>query len=137
MWRWKFESSNVVITYNNHIVTKVSSLTSNSISSYKYLPTNDTSITSYTPTYDYHPATKKYVDQQVSSGGGYMQTIGDGTSKSFVITHNLNTLNVIVQCRLVGTLEQVLVSNKIIDSNTIQLDFNSTPATNSINVYVK
>ena len=95
--------------------------------------------TNFEPTQDWQPATKKYVDDSVKSvtPNGYITTIGDGKTTSYTIKHNLNTENVIVQCRLVSTQEQVFVSNKIVDKNTISIDFNVAPANNSVTVYIK
>lgn len=52
----------VSITFTNRRVSSITSISYSSQSSYKYLPTDNTQVLSYVPTYDYHPATKKYVD---------------------------------------------------------------------------
>lgn len=54
------------ITLSNLKVTSVQKLSTYDIgASYHYLPTNSNKVTSYEPTYDYHPASKKYVDDAV------------------------------------------------------------------------
>ena len=55
------------ITYSNGKVTAVTEIKNSDSSSSYYLPTSGTNITGYTPTYDYHPATKKYVDDTIQS----------------------------------------------------------------------
>lgn len=56
------------ITYTNLKVTKVEQLDSgNSSTSLSFLPTTNEYVTNYTPTHDYHPATKKYVDDIVGN----------------------------------------------------------------------
>lgn len=53
---------------NNGVITKVLTISySSATSTARYLPTDKTTITSYEPTYDYHPATKKYVDDTVAN----------------------------------------------------------------------
>lgn len=101
-------------------------------------PDTVTSMTTFTPTQDWHPVSKKYVDDKVSgvTFKRYTTLIGNGTATSYTVTHNLNSKNVIVQCRLESTGEQVFVSNKIVDANKVQIDFNTVPASNSIRVNV-
>lgn len=50
-------------------VTKVESVQfgDRGLSGSKFLPVESTKVTNYTPTYDYHPATKKYVDEAISN----------------------------------------------------------------------
>lgn len=69
------------LTAPNGIVEEVSTLQFNPKQSSYYLPTNKETVTNYTPTYDYHPATKKYVDNLEYKDGyeGLTATIqGDG-----------------------------------------------------------
>lgn len=49
----------------NYVVSNVSDVSENTTRLGGYLPTNNTKITNWTPTYDYHPATKKYVDDSI------------------------------------------------------------------------
>lgn len=48
----------------DYAVTKVNTVTEITNDLDGYLPTHSTTLKAYTPTYDYHPATKKYVDDQ-------------------------------------------------------------------------
>lgn len=52
------------------IVKKVSEM-SNQIQKWTTLPTESEQVTGYEPTYDYHPATKKYVDESLSRNNIY------------------------------------------------------------------
>lgn len=103
--------------------------------------TNNTggNITTFIPTMDWQPATKKYVDDAVSYSQalGYTTNIGDGTNTSYTINHGLENENVIVQCRLVNTGEQVWVNNTIVDKNHVTIQFAKAPASNSVQVIVK
>lgn len=54
---------NLELSDNN--IISVSSLSFLDIYSKTFLPTNTQTVTSYEPTYDYHPATKKYVDDNI------------------------------------------------------------------------
>lgn len=62
----------------------------------------------------------------------YSETIGDGVSRNFDVTHNLNTNNVIVNVREVGTglLHYDSPDRAILDLNTIRFEFAATPAPN-------
>lgn len=63
-------------------------------------------------------------------------TIGDGTSTTLTVTHNLNTLDVLVVVRLVSTGEQVLVDNVANGMNTVQITFGTAPSTGQYRVTV-
>lgn len=55
-----------VVEMSESTVTNIEKVAfSNRTTVYRFLPTNTNKITSYTPTYDYHPATKKYVDDTI------------------------------------------------------------------------
>lgn len=128
----------VTLTLSSSTVTAVSDIGIETQTSTAYLPTNATSVTGYTPSHNYHPATKKYVDDKVASVGKvYTTTVGNGTAKDITITHNLGTEDVIVQCRLVSTKEQVFVANTIVNTNSIKLSFANAPAANSVKVIIK
>jgi hypothetical protein len=67
--------------------------------------------------------------------GKYAATFGDGSTLSYVITHNLNTNDVIVGVFFVGTPFQVVECEKQLTSvNTVTLLFGSAPASNSLHV---
>lgn len=67
-----------------------------------------TNTTQYTPTKDYHPATKKYVDEKVGSGGGtgggssYREDLiferdgGMASNTSYTLTSSLTNYNAII-----------------------------------------
>ena len=94
-------------------------------------------MTTFIPSQDWQPATKKYVDDQIAGAqNSFTAIIGDGSTKLFTITHNLGSRNVIVQFRLTSTGEQVYVSNAVTDENTINVTFNTAPATNQITAFI-
>lgn len=57
------------------IVSKVSDVSLSTSKSDYFLPANKTTVTNYTPTYDYHPATKKYVDDTVGNISNILDNI--------------------------------------------------------------
>jgi hypothetical protein len=57
----------------------------------------------------------------------YVSTIGDGVTGSFILTHNLQTKNLIVQVQDESTGYQVLPAIQYINNNQIQVDFNFIP----------
>lgn len=63
-------------------------------------------------------------------------TIGDGTATTLTVTHNLNTIDVIVSVREVSTGAQVLVDNVANAVNTVQLTFGTAPTTGQYRVTV-
>ena len=69
----------------------------------------------------------------------FSQDIGDGTATTFVITHNLNTRDVVVSVRLAGSpYAQELVENEATTLNTVTLRFGATaPATGSRRVTIQ
>lgn len=66
----------------------------------------------------------------------YAATIGDGTSTTLTVTHNLNSMDVVVSVRVVATGEQVLVDNVANGVNTLQLTFGTAPSTGQYRVTV-
>lgn len=65
------------------------------------------------------------------------QTIGDGTSTSFVVTHNLNTLDVHAKTyRTTSPFDEVLPEVQHTSVNTITLLFNPAPTVNQYRVVV-
>ena len=80
--KFSYTRMQVVISYGRSKITDVSGLKYVNRTSGCYLPTDKNTVRSYTPTYDYHPATKKYVDNVVSKsitldeGGGYTAVAG-------------------------------------------------------------
>jgi hypothetical protein len=67
----------------------------------------------------------------------YAATIGDNSSTSIAVTHNLGSTDVIVQVfEIGGSKRQVDCEVRITDSNTVTLLFASAPATNAYRVIV-
>lgn len=62
-----FPQVNVTFSANS-VVSSLVAINNGSMTSNYFLPTNSTSVTSYKPTHNYHPATKKYVDDYIYSG---------------------------------------------------------------------
>ena len=50
--------------------------------------------------------------------------------------NNLNSNNVIVQCRMTDTKEECFINNTIVDANTIKLSSTSAISTNGVTVYI-
>lgn len=63
-------------------------------------------------------------------------TIGDGSATTITVTHNLNTLDVVVSVREVSTGAQVLVDNVANGVNSVQLTFGTAPTTGQYRVTV-
>lgn len=67
----------------------------------------------------------------------YSTAIGDGTATSFTVTHNLNTVDVVVMVRLASTGEQVLIDNNAATVNTVTIGtFTTAPTANQYRVTV-
>jgi len=62
--------------------------------------------------------------------GSFVQTIGDGSSTSITITHNLNTRNVVVSVKDTSTYTEVLCDVTASTVNTVTLGFATAPTTN-------
>ena len=104
------------------------------ISEGDYLTTNNYTTGAYTPTNDYNPATKKYVDDRTISS--YITTLGDNINTSFTVIHNLNSENIIVQFRNSTTGEQLYIDNNIIDANTITVTTSTVFNINDLQVFI-
>ena len=69
----------------------------------------------------------------------FTASIGDGSSTTFSIPHNLSTLNPIIQIRLTSSPYTFLTSGfsaELSDSNTASLTFTSAPASNQYTVII-
>lgn len=68
----------------------------------------------------------------------YEQNVGDGTNVDIVVTHNLNTRDVVVTCRRATTpYDEISVNNDATTVNTVTLHFGATPpGANAIRVKV-
>lgn len=63
-------------------------------------------------------------------------TIGDGAATSIAVTHNLGSLDVIVQVREVSTNDVIECDIKMNSASQVTLSFASAPAANSLRVVV-
>lgn len=77
---------------------------------------------------------KTLLDNRV---GGYAANVGNGSSTSFALTHNLNTVDVIVQIKDNTNLDLVIADVVITDANTVTVSFASAPASNAYRVIIK
>lgn len=77
-------------------------------------------------------------DVVLGSGGVriFQTTIGDGTSSTYTVTHNLNTTNIEVSLILLSTNEKIGAKVEVLNSNQIQVSFISPMASNSVKVIV-
>jgi hypothetical protein len=67
----------------------------------------------------------------------YAQIIGDGTSNTFVLTHNFNTRDIVVQCRNQNSpYENIEVRWEATTANTATLDFSTVPSSNAVRAIV-
>lgn len=74
-----------------------------------------------------------------SGGGGvqkYSITIGDGSSTSYTVTHNLDTSDICVSAVQVSSNQNVWIQYTINNTNSITLTFASAIASNSIKIVV-
>jgi hypothetical protein len=72
-----------------------------------------------------------------SPTNSYFETIGDGAADEYVITHNLGTRDIFVQCRNSGSpYENIEVRWEATSTNTATLIFTAVPASNSVRVGV-
>jgi len=85
-------------------------------------------------------ANKDYVDNAIAAVGAttkYATTIGDTVATSFLITHNLNTLDVIVTVRVAtGSMFVVYPDIEILTVNTLTISFTLAPDTDEYRVVV-
>lgn len=70
-------------------------------------------------------------------GRQHVATIGDGTSTSIAVTHNLNTRDVIVQLYDVSTFDTVYANVTRNTTNQVTIVFGSAPALNDIRVMIQ
>lgn len=69
--------------------------------------------------------------------GGYAANIGNGSSLSFAVTHNLNTLDVIVQIVENSTGDTVYTDVARTSVNVVTVTFNTAPTTNQYRIVIK
>lgn len=78
------------------------------------------------------------LEQRLASRvGGYAQDIGDGTTASYTVTHNLNTKDIVVKVYEKAT--DMAVETQVVPAtvNTVVISFNVAPALNTYRVVVK
>lgn len=69
--------------------------------------------------------------------GGYAANVGNGSSTSFVVTHNLNTVDVLVQVVEVSTGDTVYTDVARTSVNAVTVTFNTAPTTNQYRIVIK
>lgn len=67
----------------------------------------------------------------------YAANVGDGSATTITVTHNLNTLDVVVAVREVSTGAEVLVDNVANGVNTVQLTFGTAPSSGQYRAIVQ
>lgn len=75
-----------------------------------------------------------------SSGGGgvnkYATTIGDGSTTTFAINHNLGTQDIIASGIAVASKQNIWLEYTIVDDNNISVVFDAAPAASSIKIII-
>lgn len=66
----------------------------------------------------------------------FVTTIGDGTAKTFTVTHNLNSRDILVQIADATTHEVVMADIAINADNSIAINFETAPAANGYRVII-
>lgn len=72
-------------------------------------------------------------------GGGssqFAQTIGDGASTAYTVTHSLGTEDVIVEIHDISSGEMEIVDVDIVDDNSVTVTFGSAPSSDSKRVVI-
>ena len=82
-----------------------------------------------------NPAIEQLIDSKLQ-GRTYTGLIGDGISTDYIVSHNLNTQNIIVQFRQVSDNKQVILDNSIIDNNRISITTQTILSNDSIKVLI-
>lgn len=85
-----FKAPQFILHLNNYAVTSVGRLLIQSYYMESFLPTDSTGVTSYTPTYDYHPATKKYADEAMQNNANVLKIGTNQTVYSNYFTYATN-----------------------------------------------
>ena len=69
--------------------------------------------------------------------GGFAASIGNGVANSFVVTHNLNTLDVTTNLIEVSTGNQVITDISHTSVNSVTVNFSNVPTTNQYRIIIK
>jgi hypothetical protein len=66
----------------------------------------------------------------------FSANIGDGSTTALVVTHNLNTRDVVVSVHDASTFDEIIVETQKTTVNTVTLTFATAPASNAYRVTV-
>lgn len=66
----------------------------------------------------------------------YSETIGNGALTTFTITHNLGTLDVLIQVKEISTGAIIICDDKATGINTVSLTFNTAPTSSQYRVTI-
>ena len=66
----------------------------------------------------------------------YTTTIGNGSTKTFTITHNLGTQDIIVSGIALASNSNIWLEYTITNDNSISITFDAAPASNSIKIII-
>lgn len=69
--------------------------------------------------------------------GGFAANVGNGSSISFVLTHNLNTLDVVIEVYEVSTGDTVITDTSRTSVNSVTVLFNTAPTANQYRIVIK
>jgi hypothetical protein len=101
------------------------------------LATSAETITGTSTTLATHPAGVKAAIDDAFANSGFAANVGNGTNTSYVINHNLNTRDVLVQVYDNATYDTVYLDVFRTDANNVTLTFAVAPASNAYRVVIQ